>query len=85
MQDELLNGLNECLTTLLKLCYWPPPLANDPNAKLNPNKRPRPSTEGLPGVSSADGHSEAPLEDLNCPGRGGQGEWGGFDGAGPAV
>ncbi|KAL3137392.1 hypothetical protein ABBQ32_006915 [Trebouxia sp. C0010 RCD-2024] len=84
-QDELLNGLNECLTTLLKLCYWPPPLANDPNAKLNPNKRPRPSTEGLPGVSSADGHSEAPLEDLNCPGRGGQGEWGGFDGAGPAV
>lgn len=88
MQDQLLNGLNACLASLLKQCCWPPPLANDPNARPKHNKRPRPasaSTEGFTDLPSPEGQSEAPLEDLQTPGAEGQGEWGGFDGAGPAV
>ena len=88
MQDQLLNGLNVCLASLLKQCCWPPPLANDPHARPNPNKRPRPasaSAEGFADLPSPEGQSEAPLEDLQTPGAKGRGEWGGFDGAGPAV
>ena len=88
MQDQLLCGLNTCLASLLRQCCWPPPLANDPHARPNPNKRPRPasaSAEGFTDLPSPEGQSEAPLEDLQTPGAEGRGEWGGFDGAGPAV
>ena len=88
LQDQLLNGLNACLANLLKQCGWPPPLANDPNARPNPNKRPRPasaSAEGFIDLPSPEGRSDMPLEDLQAPGAEGQGQWSGFDGAGPAV
>ena len=83
MQDQLLNGLNICLSSLLAKCCWPPPLASDPHAKHKPHKRPRADAD----ADAPEGQSEAPLEDLQSPGSASaeQGTWDGFDAAGPVV
>ncbi len=83
MQDQLLNGLNICLSSLLAKCSWPLPLASDPHAKRKPHKRSRADAD----ADAPEGQSEAPLEDLQSPGSAsaGQGTWDGFDAAGPVV
>ena len=85
MQDQLLNGLNICLSSLLTKCSWPPPLASDPHAKRKPHKRSR--AEADADVDAPEGQPEAALEDLQSPGpaSAAQGTWDGFDAAGPVV
>ncbi len=87
MQDQLLNGLNICMSSLLAKCCWPPPLASDPRAKRKPHKRSRVDADADADADASEGQSEAPLEDLQSPGSAsaGQGTWDGFDAAGPVV
>ena len=85
MQDQLLNGLNMCLSSLLAKCCWPPPLASDPHAKRRPHKRSRADADA--DADAPEGQSEAPLEDLQSsgPASAGHGAWDGFEAAGPVV